>query len=347
VSGVVSKAQENGDLFGFIRGELLAVEKLMYRTLAVDNTVLLEACLHLLRAGGKRLRPALALLSARLGGDGAAAATGGEGDGAAAAGDGHAALAAGAGVELVHVATLIHDDMVDAASTRRGRPTVNARWSDRISVLAGDYLFACAFSLIATNLGRPALVYMSDVVSGMCHGELDEVTRPFDLTLGEDRYLLGIERKTAGLMAASCLLGALAADAPAERQERLQGFGRALGMTFQIVDDVLDIWGDPRAMGKPVGVDLRGGVVTLPVLRALAAAPGRDELREILGRAAAGDGDLDRALALVRASDAREYAQAAAGRYAARARQALAGLPSSPARETLARTVDFVLTRMN
>jgi len=234
-----------------------------------------RAASHLLASPGKLLRPTLVLLAAQ-----AAAETRGFQDGAASLrAPGDAGLSPGlpeavydfaAAVELVHVASLIHDDVIDGAATRRSLPSVNAGFGNHTAVLAGDYLFAAAFRLLAPHAARGAVTLMTDAISRMCHGEVMQEESLFDPGLSEEAYLERVRAKTASLLAAACEGGARLAGAGEELCRAFRAFGESLGLAFQIADDILDLEETPQQLGKPACADLRQGVITLPVIRLLA-----------------------------------------------------------------------------
>ena len=275
--------------------DMLRVEQLLLDTAGSSETPLVgEASTHLLKAGGKRLRPALVLISARAGVPGRR-----ETDLAAAA------------IELVHLATLYHDDVIDETDTRRGAPTVHSKWGLEVAILAGDYLFAKGCVLAATAGGAVTGI-LSQAIAEVCEGQIIETTALGEPARSPDEYMGTIERKTAALFGAAGELGAATSGAD-ELREPLRAYGRNLGLAFQIVDDLLDLVGDPDVTGKTPGTDLREGVFTLPVLIASQSEP---LLAERLG---AGERDLAELLPLIESgggiagaqSEARTHAEAA------------------------------------
>jgi octaprenyl-diphosphate synthase len=284
---------------------------------------------HLIEAGGKRLRPMLVLAAARLMGY---------------SGPYHIHLAAV--VEFIHTATLLHDDVVDASEQRRGRPTANLLWDNMSSVLVGDYLFARAFQLMVEAQDLRVLAILSDAAATIAEGEVLQLVAARDLATTEEIYLKVIRGKTAALFAAATQAGAVIAKASAAEERALRDYGDALGIAFQIVDDLLDIEGT-QAIGKNRGDDLREGKLTLPVIRAIAAAS-EDERAfwtRSLVRGDVGDGDVDRARAIMERHGTLDGARAEARAWVARAKDALAGLPDHPLRATLADLADYVVAR--
>lgn len=284
---------------------------------------------HVLSAQGKLIRPALALLSA-----------------SACGGADEQRLHLAGTVELVHVASLIHDDIIDAADLRRGVPTVNARWGNQVAVLVGDYLFATAFGLasrIRHPQVAPALAEASVMMSRSEIMAAETGDRPHE---DEARYYAIIEGKTAALFSAACRCGALLAGAPPSTAAAMAEFGLRWGVAFQITDDALDLIGDPGALGKPTGSDIDAGKVTLPVIVALrnASGPDRDRLLRMLQRPRdAGSRDemrelLDRQGGLVHALDA-------ARRSAGVAAAALDVLPDGTAKASLLHLAEYVAVR--
>ncbi|HEX6989549.1 MAG TPA: polyprenyl synthetase family protein [Bacillota bacterium] len=315
------------DLFADIRPGLERVERELHRRLHSDKRFLLELATHLVRGGGKRLRPALVLQSAR-------------------AFDYclDRVVPVAAAVEMIHMATLIHDDVIDGSDLRRGLPTVNAKWGSGVSVLLGDYLFARAFSILAETGDNTVVRIMADVVFQMSEGELEHSVDVFEAERGEAHYLEHIDKKTAVFIGECCRLGGLLGGADPRLADALYRYGRSLGMAFQIVDDILDFSGSAQELGKPPGTDLQSGVITLPVLYALRSEEGA-ELRALLqGRFADGP-SLEQAVALVRASGALEESYRVALSHVAEAKRVLAELPPGDARERLRQIAEFVASR--
>ncbi len=283
---------------------------------------------HLSESGGKRLRPALVLLCAQAGPSGPAGAG--------------IAMPLAVACEILHTATLVHDDMIDGASLRRGKPTVAARWGSRVAVLSGDYLFARALTMIA-GLGRTEIsVRLGQTVEGICQAELEQVERAYDLAYTEAEYIELIRRKSALLIAECCRSGAVLAGASPVVTDALHTYGELLGIAFQITDDILDVIAADGQVGKSTGRDIETGLLTLPVIRAVARQP---ELRTLLGRRLAGPEDRRRALDLVRASDGVEYSRVVADCYVRRAQDALGILPPGDPRGSLERLARFAANR--
>ncbi|TJZ92740.1 polyprenyl synthetase family protein [Paracoccus gahaiensis] len=290
-----------------------------------------EVTAHLIEAGGKRLRPMLTLAAAKLLGY---------------PGPWHIHLAAT--VEFIHTATLLHDDVVDESRQRRGRPTANLLWDNKSSVLVGDYLFARSFQLMVEPGNLRTLEILANASATIAEGEVLQLTAAQDLATDENVYLQVVRGKTAALFSAATEVGGVIAGAPDDQVQALFDYGDALGISFQIVDDLLDYGGATETIGKNTGDDFRERKLTLPVIKAIAQAT-PDERAFWARTIETGDqreGDLDEALALM----ARHGAMAAARRdaldHAARAKAALQVLPPHPIRDMLSDLADFVVSRV-
>ncbi len=292
------------------------VEKALRSAVVADDAFLTEVASHLLMAGGKRLRPAFV------------AAAGTVRDGSARPADG--LVAGGASVELVHLGSLYHDDVMDEAALRRTVDTVNARWGNLRAILAGDYLLARA-SEIASSLGTEVAGLLAATIARLCEGQVRELQGIYDPGRTEESYLLAIDGKTAALYATACRIGAIVAGLDRADVDRLTEFGTAYGMAFQIVDDVLDVVATEDQIGKPAGKDMVEGVYTLPVIRILAGEPDGD-LAALLGRPL-DDAERDKARDLVRAHPAVASSVATARSYCERAHGLLEPFGETPSAE--------------
>jgi heptaprenyl diphosphate synthase len=311
--------------FALARTELAAVEGELASIIHSQVDLVTDIGDHLLRAGGKRLRPALYLLCAK----------GGRPDPAG-------IVPVAAAIELIHMATLVHDDVIDDAATRRGMATANARWGNHVTVLAGDYLFAKAFSLIAVHGGGDALKILTGAICAICEGEISQAKELFNPGQTEEEYLACIGKKTAGFIAASCELGALTAGLPPHDVDALRQYGYAIGMAFQITDDLLDVTASSEQIGKPAGNDLRQGVLTLPIIYALRHSAGREDLRRIIAAREMADEHVQRGIAIVHTTDAVEYCYRQVSDYLATARRVLpASLPAETG-QALREIADFI-----
>jgi len=316
------------DFFGPIKRELQKVEGELIRTIDTSQPVLREASGHLIHAGGKRLRPAFVLLAggcftSRL----------------------ETLIPMAVALELVHMATLVHDDVIDNSLSRRGRDTVKARFGNRISIYSGDYILAKALNIVGGYNRADVVAIVSNVSVKVCEGEIVQLQTCFDVEQGVRQYLHRIERKTALLMSLGCELGALLAEASTAMVSAMRRFGYNLGMSFQITDDILDFTADENILGKPTGSDIRQGVITLPALYALRNSPAASALREILSSPERVAASAEEALAIVRASGGIEYSQQLAEKYILKAHKMLDLVPDTPARDSLRQIADFISER--
>ncbi|MCH9642897.1 MAG: polyprenyl synthetase family protein [Actinomycetia bacterium] len=312
-----------------VRDEVARIEALISEELGRADSLMSEAVQHLFQAGGKRFRPLFTVLSAQLGPKP----------------DAWEVAVAGSVIELVHLATLYHDDVMDEAQMRRGAPSANARWGNNIAILAGDYLFATASRLVS-SLGPEAVRIISDTFALLVTGQMRETRGAVDQVDSVDHYLQVVYEKTACLIAASGRFGATFSGADDEQIERLARLGGIVGTAFQISDDIIDIDSDVDESGKVPGTDLREGVHTLPVLYALReTGPGAGRLRELLAGPVDDDDDLAEALVLLRASQGIEKAKETLADYARQAERELAQLPDGPGRQALATLVNYTVTR--
>jgi octaprenyl-diphosphate synthase len=314
-----------------LAGDMEKVTRLIRARMASEHAPRIpEVTAHLVEAGGKRLRPLLTLAAARLCGY---------------AGDHHVRLAAT--VEFIHTATLLHDDVVDESERRRGRPTANLLWDNKSSVLVGDYLFARAFQLMVETGSIRVLDILANASAVIAEGEVLQLTVASNLATGEATYLQVVRGKTAALFAAATEVGGVIAGAPQAQVRALFAYGDALGIAFQIADDILDYGGLSATLGKNAGDDFRERKMTLPVIRAVAAADADERAfwARAIGKGEQREGDLEQALALLARHGALESAHATAADYAARARAALEPLPGGPLKDQLAELADFVVAR--
>jgi heptaprenyl diphosphate synthase len=284
------------------------VENALLGSVNSEDPFLTEVAGHLVRAGGKRLRPALAVAAA----------------GTVQTDISDDVIRGGVSVELVHLGSLYHDDVMDEATIRRGVESVNARWGNLVAIVAGDFLLARA-SELAAGLGTEVAQLLAATIGRLCEGQVTELRTAYDVTRSEEAYLASIAGKTAALMAASARIGALAAGADRADIDALTAFGQAFGMVFQMVDDVLDVVGTEESLGKPAGHDLVEGVYTLPTIRALAEPDAGGDLRAILGRPLE-EPERDKARSIVRSSDGVASTLDAARRWADKAANAVSHL---------------------
>ena len=327
-----ASARPHDRLAALLADDLAATDRTIRERMSSDAAPRIpEVTAHLIDAGGKRIRPMLTLAAARLLGID---------------GDAHVRLAAT--VEFIHTATLLHDDVVDESRQRRGRPTANLLWDNKSSVLVGDYLFARSFQLMTSVGSLRVLDILSDAAATIAEGEVLQLTAARNLSTDEATYLRVVRGKTAALFAAACEVGGIVAGADEAQVDGLRAYGDALGIAFQMADDLLDWEGDEATTGKNVGDDFREGKLTLPLIRAVAADPdGRPFWDRTLVRGRVEDGDLDAARAAVERSGALASSRAEALSWSDRAKAALAPLPDHPIRETLSDLADYVVARIS
>jgi octaprenyl-diphosphate synthase len=312
--------------------EMAAVNTLIRTRMASKHAPRIpEVTAHLVEAGGKRLRPMLTLAAARLCGY---------------SGDNHVKLAAT--VEFIHTATLLHDDVVDESGQRRGRPTANLLWDNKSSVLVGDYLFARSFQLMVETGSLRVLDILANASATIAEGEVLQMTAASDLATDEDIYLQVVRGKTAALFSAATQAGGVIAEASEAEVDALYAYGDALGIAFQIADDLLDYQGDSSATGKNVGDDFRERKLTLPVIKAVAQATAEERAFWVrtIEKGRQDEGDLDHALALMDKYDTLGATRRDAMAWVAKAQDALTALPEDPIRQMLHDLADYVVARL-
>ena len=319
----------NAELAAAVQLGLDAVEDLLRAELSAGELFVSETALHLVQAGGKRFRPLFTMLAAQLGPRPGSAEV----------------VRASAVVELIHLATLYHDDVMDEATMRRGAVSANARWDNSIAILTGDYLFAQASRLVA-ELGPDAVRIIAETFAVLVTGQMRETVGVKDGQDPVEHYLQVVAEKTGSLIATCGRYGALFSGADAEQVQRLCRLGDAVGTAFQISDDIIDISSVAAESGKTPGTDLREGVHTLPVLHALTdQGADADRLRVLLDGPVTSDAELAEALALLAVSSGLAKAKATLAGYAKAAHAELAALPSGPANTALQRLVDYTVAR--
>jgi octaprenyl-diphosphate synthase len=311
--------------------DMTAVNSLITQRMASEHAPRIpEVTAHLVEAGGKRLRPLLTLASARMCGY-----------------DGPYHVHLAATVEFIHTATLLHDDVVDESNMRRGRKTANLLWDNKSSVLVGDYLFSRSFQLMVETGSLRVLDILANASATIAEGEVLQLTAAQDTNTTEETYFKVIRGKTAALFAAATEVGGVIASAPEDTVTALNTYGDALGISFQIVDDLLDYGGISQSLGKNIGDDFRERKLTLPVIKAIAKA--NDEERAFWDRVIAKgnqqDGDLEHAMALLQAHGTLTETRDAAVFWGNKAKSALDALPNSKIRDLLGDLTDFVVSR--
>ena len=318
------------EIVQLVEDDLVRVEALFAEQTQSDVAMVGEIGRYIREGGGKRIRPALLLLAARLCGF-----------------RGERAVLLGSVVEFIHTATLLHDDIIDEATTRRGRRSVNARWGNDVTVLAGDFLYTKSMGMALSQDNLPILRLLSDVTLRMIEGELLEIERCADMDTSVDDHLDIMRRKTADLFSACTRIGGMLSGAGAEREQALARYGLNLGICFQMVDDLLDFTADERVLGKPVANDLREGKLTLPVILMLkrGGAAAREAVRCVVEDRGFERVAREEIVRLVREHGALDEARRLAERYAEQARRELDVFPPSPFRDALLSLPDFILAR--
>lgn len=297
---------------------LSLVEEELENAVSANHSDLREASLHLLKAGGKRIRPVFVLLCAQFGRNNM-----------------DQIKRVAAALELIHMASLVHDDVIDDSDLRRGRPTIKAKWDNRVAMYTGDYMLAKALELI-TAIDNPRLhETLSDAIVEMSIGEIEQIRDLYDWNQHFRHYLRRVKRKTALLIAVSCRLGSMVAGVDEATSKQLYRFGYYVGMSFQITDDILDFTGYEERIGKPAGSDLRQGNLTLPVLYALKDGNNRSDIVAFLKFPHSDQNDWEHILKLVTDSGGVEFARKWSAAYLQKAYETLEKLPHVKARDTL------------
>lgn len=315
-------------LYGPVAEPLAEVERLLRAELQSRYELLQPLLRHGTQLGGKRMRPALLLLSAEAAGRRT-----------------HEHVVLATVIEMVHTATLIHDDVLDEADQRRHVQTVNARWGNHTSILLGDYLFAQSFRLAATHSTTEMCALVGEAARRVCEGELRQVLQREALDLSEETYLEIIQAKTAELCRVACEVGAMRGGGDDACVAALAEYGTAMGIAFQIADDYLDVWGEDAKVGKTLGTDLQQGKMTLPMIRLLSTATGtqRAKILDLLSNRQ--QDCCSQIRGWLEESDACRYTESVARRYGYQAIEALSVLPESPAKEALQAIAQFAVER--
>jgi geranylgeranyl pyrophosphate synthase len=321
-------------IFELIREELERVERKMREVSHIEYEQLRATLDYILGSGGKRLRPALVLLSSKFYPT-----------------DMEKVTSLAAAVETLHTATLVHDDLIDNAFLRRGNPTLNTLWDSAATVLTGDYLFARAAAFAAETKSVRVVSIFAQTLMTICSGELNQIFssegEPPTAT-AKEYYYQRIYSKTASLFAASTEAGAVLSGAPQTEAQALRDYGYNLGMAFQIVDDILDFTGNEGDLGKPIGSDLRQGIITLPTICFLEAHPDNETVTRVLNSRGEGNDEarvLQPAVEMIKESGAIESSTVEAEKFAARSRDALSILPRNEYRQAMLDLADFVVER--
>lgn len=303
-------------MYSFLNSDLSIIEEALEETVQAESLVLKQASLHLLHAGGKRIRPVFVLLAGKFGHY-----------------DINIIKKVAVSLELIHMASLVHDDVIDDAELRRGKQTIKAKWDNRTAMYTGDYIFARALELI-TQIDKPfAHQILSNTLVELCIGEIEQIKDKYNYEQNVRDYFRRIKRKTAILIAVSCQLGAIAADVDEEIHRKLYQFGYYVGMSYQIIDDVLDFTGTEKELGKPAGDDLHQGNITLPVLFAMQDDEIRKEIVKV--NEASSRSEIEHVIALIKGSGAIERSLQVSENYLSKALATLDTLPQNRAKKTL------------
>lgn len=318
------------EVLAIIREDLQRVEEEFRRRLKSRVPLITQIAEHLVKSGGKRLRPAFLILSAKLCGY-----------------DGDAHIPLAGAIEFIHTATLLHDDVIDNAEVRRGNPSANTLWGNEASVLVGDFLFSRSFSMMVEVGDVRVLEIVAQATTHLAEGETLELVKTADLETTEEENLELIVQKTASLISAATRVGAVLGGAPPEQEEALAEYGLQVGIAFQLVDDCLDYAGQAEALGKGVGVDLREGKVTLPLIHTLknCTQEERRRIRDVMLAEELDQRGLGQVLDLVQKYGGISYTMGRAREYVERGKEALSLFPPSTEREALLSLADYVLKR--
>jgi octaprenyl-diphosphate synthase len=326
----IKKIPRMRDLYRDIQKELDAVDKELKKFIESPNKIIADISSYLFQNTGKRIRPALLILCSKLCGY-----TGNE----------HITMSSL--VETIHTASLLHDDIIDNSNTRRGRESVHTRWGPNITVLLGDYLYIKTIGNSLQSKHRQIVKILTDVSSDMIEGELNEYAVSWDLNIDEYAYLDIINKKTASLFSASCQIGGILGNAQDKEKKILADFGTNLGMTFQLIDDLLDYTGDESKLGKPILSDLREGRITLPLIYTLHhdGKENCNRILDMLNKKALDKSSFEEIIHTVQSNGALDYTQKKAEEFSNHSKQLLQQLPSSVYRDALSLFPDFTLYR--
>ncbi|RIW33152.1 heptaprenyl diphosphate synthase component II [Bacillus salacetis] len=310
-------------IYSFLKSDIDLIEKELKTAIDSRSPLLNEASLHLLSAGGKRIRPVFVLLSAKFGDY-----------------DINSIKNVAVALELIHSASLVHDDVIDDADLRRGKPTIKSQWDNKTAMYTGDYIFARSLEYMTKIENEEAHKILSNAIVELTVGEIEQIKDKYRFEQGLKDYLRRIKRKTALLIAVSCQLGAIAAGAPSEIHRKLYRFGYYVGMSFQITDDILDFTASEKELGKPAGSDLLQGNITLPVLYAMNDPRLKERIINV-------NEEVDRAILKqviedIKGCGAIEQSHALSFRYLKKALEELEGLPKTSANKTLRDIANFI-----
>ncbi|MGP4070317.1 heptaprenyl diphosphate synthase component II [Halobacillus sp. B29] len=306
-------------IYSFLKNDLSSIETAVNETIQSDNPVLREASSQLLQAGGKRIRPVFVLLAGKFGDY-----------------DIERMKAVAVSLELIHTASLVHDDVIDESELRRGEPTIKSRWDNRIAMYTGDYIFARSLENLSALENPRAHQILANTMVELCLGEIEQIRDKYNVDQNLRTYLRRIKRKTALLIAASCRLGAIAADVTPREEKALYQYGYYVGMSYQIIDDVLDFTSSEEELGKPAGSDLLQGNITLPVLYSMEESDYKKRLEELFNRKdPLTPEDIKPLLERIKSNDSIPRALQLSDRYLKKAYESLDKLPPNRAKQTL------------
>ncbi|WP_408006528.1 heptaprenyl diphosphate synthase component II [Pseudalkalibacillus sp. A8] len=312
-------------IYSHLRNELSTIENDLEKTIEAQHSILQDASIQLLKAGGKRIRPVFVLLSAQFGKY-----------------DVDRVKRAAVALELIHMASLVHDDVIDDASLRRGKSTIKAQWDNRVAMYTGDYIFARSLEYI-THLNKlEAHKVLSEAIMEMCLGEIEQIREQYDLNQNARDYFRRIKRKTALLISVSCELGALAGDAEPHVQRQLKQFGYNVGMAFQITDDILDFTATEKQLGKPAGGDLQQGNITLPVFFAMEDPDFKARLQSVFENQPIPQNLIEGLIRDIKAMGAIENSKEISDRYLKKAFNSLRDLPDNRAKRSLRQIAEYI-----
>jgi heptaprenyl diphosphate synthase len=310
-------------MYSFLKTDIDEIEKELEVAIESESKLLQEASLHLLQAGGKRIRPVFVLLSAKFGQY-----------------DINIVKNVAVALELMHMASLVHDDVIDDAELRRGKPTIKAQWDNRIAMYTGDYIFARALEYMTHIKVPEAHKILSHTLVELCKGEIAQIEDKYRFDQNLRNYLLRIKRKTALLIAVSCQLGAIASGAPEEIHRRLYRFGYNVGMSFQITDDILDLTASEEELGKPAGSDLWQGNITLPILYAMESPDLKSKIEKVTEYTT--PDEMKEVITSIQATDAIERSHDLSRMYLDKALKDLDQLPYNRVKKSLKNIANFI-----
>jgi heptaprenyl diphosphate synthase len=309
-------------MYTFIQNDIDAIEDALEDTIKAEHPILRQASLHLLQAGGKRIRPVFVLLGGKFGDYQL-----------------EKMKKVAVSLELIHMASLVHDDVIDDAELRRGQPTIKAKWDNQIAMYTGDYLFARSLELITEIESPLAHKILSQTIVEVCIGEIEQIKDKFNFDQNIRVYFRRIKRKTALLIAVSCQLGSIASDTPEHIHKLLYQYGYYVGMAFQITDDILDFTGTEEELGKPAGSDLMQGNITLPALYAMRDPHIKEKMMTLSDENSEG---IEEIIQLVKQSGAIDYSKHISDQYLQKAYEVLKKLPNGLSKQALASIAKFI-----